>query len=214
MIIKRIIKRIYFLLKYRKNNVRLGRGCYIQGKSTAFEGCNCIGSSTVFCGRLGYASYIGNNCEIRANIGRYCSIASYVRVIKSKHPTKDWVSTHPAFFSTRKQCGMTYARSNLYDEKSELTVIGSDVWIGQGASVIEGVKIGDGAIIAAGAVVTKDVPAYAIVAGVPAKLMRYRFSEDEIEKLLELKWWDKSNEWVRENAKYFKSIELFLNNCQ
>ncbi len=94
------------------------------------------------------------------------------------------------FYSTRKQCGATFADRDYFDEQSDIS-IGNDVWIGARVFLIEGIHVGDGAIVGAGAVVTKDVPAYAVVGGVPAKIIRYRFTQEQIEYLLELQWWDK-----------------------
>ncbi|MBR6646045.1 MAG: CatB-related O-acetyltransferase, partial [Clostridia bacterium] len=111
----------------------------------------------------------------------------------------------------RKQCGMTYVKENRFNEFTETTIIGNDVWIGHSALILEGVKIGDGAIVGAGAVVTKDVPPYSIVVGVPAKVIKYRFSENEIAKLSELKWWDQSVEWIKENVDKFCDIRNFMN---
>ena len=82
------------------------------------------------------------------------------------------------------------------------------MWLGYGTKILEGVTVGDGAVVAAGAVVTKDVPPYAIVGGVPAKVIKYRFSEEDIEYLLKLRWWDKAEEWIKVHAEYFENIEL------
>ncbi len=133
------------------------------------------------------------------------------------HPTKRFVSVHPAFYSTLKQCGFTYVSENKYSEyrwidpENRITVmVGNDVWIGTGVRIMEGVKIGDGAIVAAGSVVTKDVEPYSIVGGVPAKHIRYRFSEEQIKKLMKLCWWNKGEIWIRENADLFEDIEKLL----
>lgn len=97
-----------------------------------------------------------------------------------------------------------------YNELKNPPVIMNDVWIGSKAIVLQGVKIGNGAIIAAGAVVTKDVPSYAIVAGVPARIIKYRFSEDIIKKIENTKWWDNEESWIDTNKKKFTDIEDFL----
>lgn len=93
-------------------------------------------------------------------------------------------------------------------------VIGNDVWIGAYAKIVEGVRIGDGAVIAAGAVVTKDVPPYAIVGGVPAKIIKYRFEEKQIKQLLELKWWNKDIAWLKTHAEKFRDVQELLNSAK
>ena len=206
--VRKAIKRVYYLLKNK--NIKLHSTCDIGGFSTKFEGANVVNEYTFFVGNIGYASYLGSNCHIAANIGRYCSIASNVRTVGGDHPT-DWISTSPVFYSTTKQCGITYVREELYKEKTDLVEIGNDVWIGEGSLIIGGIHIGDGAVVAAGAVVTKDVPPYAIVGGVPAKLIRYRFDDDTVKKLMKLKWWEKSEIWIKSNLSSFNNVNAFLN---
>ena len=208
--IKRTVKSVYYTIKNSGKNIKLNSNVNIGGFSTKFEGCNVIGKNSFFSGSLGFGSYIGNNCSITAEIGRYCSIASDVTFILGKHPTREFVSTHPAFFSTKRQAGFTYVNEDIFSEDSLICKVGNDVWIGSGAKILPGVKIGDGAIIAAGAVVTKDVEPYSIVGGTPAKEIRKRFTDDEIEFLVELKWWDKPQEWIRENASKFNNIKQLM----
>jgi len=211
--VKRLLKIIVYRLKNRGKNIKIGSHSNLQGLNTTFEGNNRIGKNTNFGGSLGRCSYIGNNCDIIANIGRYCSIASNVRVIIGKHPTRNWVSTSPVFFSALAQCGTTYTKKNKYEEAAQKTSICCDVWIGDGVLMLEGVTIGHGAIVAAGSVVVRDVEPYSIIGGVPAREIRKRFSKDEINKLLEIKWWDLDERWIEQNSDTFSNIQTFLDIC-
>lgn len=212
--IKRDIKKLYYRAKYNKVQVKLSSTSNIGGFHTYFEGRNVIGEDTSFSGSIGYGSYIGNNCKIQAKVGKYCAIANGVMTISGRHPTSDFVSIHPAFFSTKKQAGFTYVEKDsfeelLYAEDTYSVVIGNDVWIGASSLILNGVTIGDGAIVAAGAVVTKDVEPYAIVGGVPARLLKWRFSKEDIEFLKEHQWWEQSESWIRRNVEKFQSIQKY-----
>ena len=208
--IKRALKLAYYWKKYHKLGVRWSSGVELGGFSTTFEGHNRLGRNTAFTGSLGRCSYMGADCKINADIGRYCSIAWEVCTISGRHPTSDWVSTSPVFFSKECQCGTSYVSEQLFDESSPKTVIGNDVWIGARAMILSGVKIGDGAIVAAGSVVTKDVEPYSIVGGVAAKLIRKRFTDKQIEYLMKLKWWEKDEAWIRDHADKFRNIEELI----
>lgn len=217
--IKKIIKKAFYCIKYHNRKIVLKSKCNIGGFHTVFGGNNVIGEKTEFSGEIGFGSYIGKNSCIDAKIGKYCSIADNVRTVIGNHPTRTYVSTHPAFFSKEGQAGFTYVKKNSYKEFSfaddkYYIVIGNDVWIGSGVTLLNGVTISDGAIVAAGSVVVKDVPAYTIVAGVPAKSIRTRFSENEIKQLENIKWWDQSTEWIKNHVEYFDDISLFLEKIQ
>lgn len=152
--------------------------------------------------KIGAYTYFGWRASVcRTTVGRFCSIASDVTIAPGIHPA-DFVSTCPIFFSTYKQCGVTFAERSHFAETAPVS-IGHDVWIGSKVFISDGVTIGNGAIIGAGAVVTKDVPPYAIVGGVPAKIIRYRFDEQTIEKLLSSCWWDWPEEMLRERQPLF-----------
>lgn len=146
-------------------------------------------NSVIFSSSIGDFSYVGSESRIQyTHIGKFCSIGPEVRIGLGKHPTH-FKSTHPAFYDKDSSYyGIMPEYTNPNPEYETIT-IGNDVWIGCRAMVLDGVTIGDGAIIAAGAVVTKDVPPYAIVGGVPAKIIKFRFQPNEIQKLLESKWW-------------------------
>jgi len=160
---------------------------------------------------LGDFTYIASGTQIsRTIIGKFCSIGPDCKIGLGKHPSRDFVSTHPIFFSTLKQTQMTFADKNYFDEFENIE-IGNDVWIGANVIVVDGIKIGDGVIVAAGSVVTKDIPAYAIVGGIPAKIIRYRFEKDEIDKLLKLRWWDMDIEYLKINFIKFHNVKELLN---
>lgn len=162
--------------------------------------------------KLGKYTYIGSNSKFTSTeIGRYCSISSDVKLIAGRHPSSDYVSTHPAFYSKNYHYAYAQTDFNEYECADEdtktLLKIGNDVWVGAGACFLDGITVGDGAIVAAGAVVTKDVPPYAVVGGVPAKIIRYRFSEEEIKFLKELKWWDRDEAWIKKYSPYFNDVK-------
>ncbi|MBA3972019.1 MAG: CatB-related O-acetyltransferase [Bacteroidetes bacterium] len=154
---------------------------------------------------------IGRNAQVQnTTMGKFSGIGPFSYIGLAAHPTKGFVSPHPLFYSTLGQSsGLVIVEKNLFEEY-ETTYIGSDVWVGNGVSVVQGVTIGDGAIIGAGSVVTKNVEPYSIVGGVPAKLIRYRFTKEQIDFLLEFKWWDKDLDWIKANKDLFLNIDLFM----
>jgi len=208
---------VNYLIK-RKYDVIFENGA-TAGRNTIFEGKNVLKvNAQLYDSYIGLGSYISGNSKLnKACIGRFCSIGQNVVNAFGIHPT-DWISTHPAFYSTQKQAGFTFSRTQLFDEhkfvdldRKYLVKIGNDVWIGNDVKILDGIKIGDGAIIATGSIVTKDVKPYSIVGGIPARLIRYRFCMEDIEYLLNFKWWNKDINWLKDNSKYFNNIELFIN---
>jgi virginiamycin A acetyltransferase len=138
--------------------------------------------------KIGDHSYVNRGTIIASGtIGRFCSVGYYCQIGMHEHPT-GFASTSPYTYGPQNVFGEPCA----WNELSRPPVIGNDVWIGSMAQILQGVVVGDGAIIAAGAVVTKTVPPYAIVGGIPAKLLRYRFDQRRIEALLRLRWWEMS----------------------
>ena len=166
-------------------------------------GCSVYGST------VGRYSYMGYDCEvINTDIGSFCSLASGIHIGLAEHPTS-WISTSPVFQDVRNSSvKKKFARIPL--PESKCTLIDHDVWIGTNAIIKKGVHVGTGAVIASGAVVTKDVEPYAIVGGCPAKLIRYRFDKDMIEKLLNSKWWEKDDSILEKIGHCAENPELFL----
>lgn len=173
--------------------------------ASEFEGFNKLNNGThISASKIGRFTYFAGRTRVtRAKIGAFCSIGPDCQLGGfGMHPT-DWVSTHPAFYSTLSQANYNFVKKDYYQELMEV-VIGNDVWIGARVCILDGCKIGDGAIVAIGSIVTKDVPPYAIVGGIPAKLIRYRFSDDVIIEIQETNWWN----WTLE--KISKKSNLFL----
>lgn len=140
--------------------------------------------------KIGRASYVSAQSKLKdATIGAFCSIGPEVIIGGlARHPT-DFVSTHPAFYSVRNQTSLSFTRVSHVEEVGH-TRLGNDVWVGARAMILDGVTVHDGAVIAAGAVVTRDVPAYAIVGGVPARVLKYRFSSEIIAEIEASRWWE------------------------
>lgn len=156
---------------------------------------------------IGAHTYIAANTEIEnAEIGKYCSIADHCRIGMSGH-SLDYLSTSPVFTQCINALQDRWVEKDVFEHKSdeERAYIGNDVWVGSHVLINGGVHIGDGAVIGAGAVVVKDVPPYAIVGGVPAKIIRYRFPTEIIDVLLKINWWDADEEVVRKHASLFQS---------
>ena len=134
-------------------------------------------------------SYIARNCNAtNVKIGKFCSIGPNFCCGLGLHPTNG-ISTAPMFYSKAKQNGVSLVNEVVYEEQKQ-TIIGNDVFIGANVTIVDGVIIGDGAVIGAGAVVVKDLPPYAVAVGVPAKVIKYRFDEQTIKRLLEMQWWN------------------------
>ncbi|MFN8295935.1 MAG: CatB-related O-acetyltransferase [Chitinophagales bacterium] len=153
---------------------------------------------------IGSYSYVAESSEISsATVGKFCSIGAEVLIGVGKHPP-NFISTSPVFYSIlNKQLGFSFSDKQLFEEFSRCKV-GNDVWIGSRVMILDGITIGDGAIIAANSVVTKDIPPYSVVGGVPAKLIKMRFDDATIEKLLQEKWWDWNIEDIKKKLPFFQ----------
>jgi len=202
-----LLKKSFYLIKSPGKNLKIEylveiNNCTFGHYNTLYKYCRLRHI------QLGDFSYVARNTLIQyATIGKFCSIGPNVSIGLGVHPSSTFVSSHPLFYSTNKQAGgLNIVEKDLFNEY-EHTHIGNDVWIGANAIIKSGLKIGDGAIIASGAVVTKDVAPYSIVGGVPAKHLKFRFSDQQISFLNSLKWWDKDLEWLKTNKALFLDIE-------
>jgi acetyltransferase-like isoleucine patch superfamily enzyme len=158
---------------------------------------------------IGEGTYIAFNSVISiTKIGKFCSIGPNFFCGWGIHPTNG-LSTSPMFYSTLKQNGRTLSPNDKIEER-KLIRIGNDVFIGANVTILDGVNIGDGAIIGAGAVVSKDIPPYAIAVGCPINIIRYRFPQVDIDKLLKIKWWNFEENKLKEVERYFFDIDTFL----
>lgn len=176
----------------RIDNSQLSAHCAIQRNNMIYH--SSIGDYT----------YTGKNCSIwYASIGKYCSISWNVSIGGANHDYRR-ITTHSFLYSN--DFGLKPENENGYNRFTEICSIGNDVWIAANACICRSVKVGNGAVIAAGAVVTKDVAPYSIVAGVPAQEIKKRFDESIIELLNQSRWWDLPSKVIKENYHLFNQI--------
>jgi phosphonate metabolism protein (transferase hexapeptide repeat family) len=171
---------------------QLGRWTYIDDSARVTE---CT---------LGDYSYVLRHTEmISTSVGRFCAIAPFCRINATTHP--HWRAAMANFTYRSSDYNLGPNDQAFFDlRRSERVTIGHDVWVAQGAIVLPGVRIGTGAVVAANAVVTRDVPDFTIVGGVPARILSVRFPEEVQQSLLRLAWWDWSHELIRERMPLFR----------
>ena len=195
------MRKLYFLWGFFKNllNSRVSSLSFISSKCVLDKTCVVYRNVKIKSSRIGAYTYVSAHTDIEnAEIGKFCSIADHCRIGMSSHPL-NYLSTSPIFTQTINALQECWIDKDVFKHKSEeeRVYLGNDVWVGSHALINGGVHVGDGACIAAGAVVVKDVPPYAIVGGVPAKIIRYRFEQNTIDRLVVLKWWNCPEQKIR-----------------
>ncbi len=204
---KNILRRVLYKIKHP--HVDIQNNAVVGGRFVSGIGVSIHSHAFIYNVSIDGYSYIGDRSQIQnARIGKFCSIAPEVRVGLGRHPT-NYVSTYPGTYSTRKSGAVSFGGNGEFREHMPVS-IGNDVYIGARAMILDGVDIGDGAVVASGAVVVKDVPPYAIVGGVPAQIIKYRFKSDIISGLLKIRWWDWEEAIIRRRIQVFTDPEAFV----
>lgn len=185
-----------FYLGAKIHNVSFGNHVVVY-ENVYLENCN-----------IGSYSYVQKNSKIfNTDIGNFCSIATGVSIGPGIHRI-DLITTHPSFYIKDTPLPIVFATKNHF-ETFKKTIIGNDVWIGEGAIILDGVSVGNGAVIAAGAIVVKEVEPYSVVGGVPARHLKYRFDEETIALIEKSEWWNYSDEWFENNAEMMLDVNRF-----
>lgn len=196
---------------YSKFFKRVLRGTSILN-SKIDKTAKVFSGSIFYNSKLGRYSYIGYDSEvINCEIGAFCSIANDFIAGGAMHPI-EWASTSPVFYNVSGGTGRHLGCLPI--RKTNKTVIGNDVWIGSRAIIMQGISVGTGAVIGAGSIVTKNVPPYAVVAGCPARILKYRFNEEIINKLLASEWWLMSDKQLKNIARFINEPSIFLSKLE
>lgn len=181
--------------------------CILQEADVDATAAICSGVR-FYRGKIGKYSYIGNNSFVSdTDIGNFTSISTDCYIGGTSHPT-DWVSTSPVFHKWENIMKKNFARHEF--EIFHRTIIGNDVWIGNRVMIKAGVKISNGVVIGMGSIVTKDIGPYEIWAGNPARMIRKRFPEEKIEKILETEWWNWEDTKIENFANIMNNVDSFL----
>ncbi len=179
----------------------------IDNYSSVHQKARIHRGAKIFNSSIANYSYVTRGSSlIYASVGKFCSIGHGSCIGLGNHNIKR-LSTSPIFTEKKNAVGQRWT-NNTIEYPFKKVIIGNDVWIGSRAMIMGGVIIGDGAVVAAGAIVTKNVPPYAVVAGIPAKIIKYRFSEDTIQKLIKLKWWNSEDEILKGKIHIFQNEDF------
>lgn len=204
-------KRLKDSYALRKTNTVISLGCDFHG--TKFGNHVFLGENvSLINSTIGDFSYVNRNSIIKnTSIGKFCSIGPNVQIILGKHPST-FVSSHPMFYANNKPF-KTFS-DKTYFKEYDSAEIGHDVWIGEGVLIPGGIRIGNGAIITARSVVTKDVEPYSIVGGVPAKHIKYRFEDEIVKTINDSEWWNWNVEHLKEKFKLFHNPSDFIDDLK
>ncbi len=182
---------------------KVSLGAIIDNRSILSKKARINRHTHIIDSSIGDYSYVGMNSWVCVtDVGKFCSIASNVNIGLGNH-TMNFLSTSPIFTERKNATGFSWIGETIAPPFKR-TTIGNDVWIGYGAMVIGGVTIGDGAVIGAGSIVTKDIPPFSIAVGTPAKIIKYRFSEETILSILQNPWWNKEDDYLKSHIENFQ----------
>lgn len=183
--------------KIRFKHAIIDKKCSINSESVISHNVHVLENCVINNSKINSYTYVGKNCIIQnATIGKFCSIANDVLIGLGKHPVDNF-STATLFYRKKNTLKISLIDADLNFSEYENITIGNDVWIGSRALIMDGVTIGNGAIIAANAIVTKDIPSYAIVGGIPAKVIKFRFGVEKIQRFISSNWWDLELEEIK-----------------
>jgi chloramphenicol O-acetyltransferase type B len=189
--------------KMRFKRAIIDKGCCINKESIINSNVHLLENNIINNTVIDSYTYLGKSCLIQnTTIGKYCSIANGVVIGVGNHPL-NLFSTSPLFYKRLNPLQIKLIKEDLNVIEYKPITIGDDVWIGMRSIIMDGVSIGNGVVVAANSVVTKDIPPYAVVGGVPARIIKFRFEEKKIAELIESKWWEKELPEIIENEKLF-----------
>lgn len=214
------IKKFFILCKKiktaKRNKTFLHYKNHVDVNTTIGKGCRIFQNNIICSASIGDCTIIGgNNVFNNVSIGSFCSIGSNVYVLDSRHPIyKPFVSSNPCFYKSSNPMSLIKSEyefiEKTHNKNGFSAEIGNDVWIGTNVTIIGNIKIGDGAVIGAGSVVTKDVEPYSIVVGNPAKKIKERYDAHTIEMLLKIQWWKWPLSLIKERKNDFTNIDVFI----